>query len=337
MSIAVVTVNYRTPRLAVDCLSSIARERASLLRNDPSTDLRAFFVDNDSGDGSLGHLDAAVQEAGWSPWVNVIAAGRNGGFAFGNNIGIRAARAAMPDLSCIVLLNPDAQFRPGALAALIDFLEEHPAAGIVGPGIDNAEGKPESSSHTFPSPLGELEGTATFGPLSALLSRWAVSGPLPQAPTRCDWVSGACMALRPSVLDSAGLMDEGYFLYFEETDLCFRAAKAGWECWTLPSARVLHLEGAATGIRARRKRRSAFWYESRRRFFATHYGVAGLVAADALWALGRASLRLRLGLGLGRGGGRGGEPARLAADLLGGDAAALLGGRLRSCPRKALK
>jgi hypothetical protein len=144
---------------------------------------------------------------------------------------------------------------------------------------------------------------------------------------RCEWVSGASLMLRRGVIEAIGLLDEGFFLYFEEVDYCLRARQAGWEVWYVPESRVVHFEGASTGIRTASRRRPSYWFASRRRFFAKHYGIAGLVAADALWAVGHASLRARRTLGLGRGGDIP-DPPGIAKDLLWGDLQALVRGKV---------
>ena len=136
------------------------------------------------------------------------------------------------------------------------------------------------------------------------------------------------MAIRREVFDAIGPMDEGYFLYFEEVDFCLRARKAGWSCWFVPSARVMHLEGASTGILQGRRRRASYWYASRRRYFVKASGLGGLFAADVMWAVGRLSLVLRRLLGLGGKNGRQDDPTWLAFDLLVGDIKALVNGEL---------
>ena len=136
------------------------------------------------------------------------------------------------------------------------------------------------------------------------------------------------MGIRRETLDAVGTLDEGFFLYFEEVDYCSRARRLGWSCWFVPRARVVHLEGAATGIKSGRQRRPAYWYASRRRFFTKRYGVAGLLAADALWSLGRLTLVLRRALRLGGHHVRDSEPRDFAFDLLVGDLRALLRGEL---------
>jgi GT2 family glycosyltransferase len=136
------------------------------------------------------------------------------------------------------------------------------------------------------------------------------------------------MAIRREVLDAIGPFDEGFFLYYEEVDFCRRAREAGWSCWLAAEARVIHLEGAATGIRAARQRLPPYWFASRRRFFVKAYGIGGLLLADLLWALGRASLVLRRAVGLGGRGNQPYEPIRMASDLLLGDLRAALMGEL---------
>jgi N-acetylglucosaminyl-diphospho-decaprenol L-rhamnosyltransferase len=317
----VVIVNYRTGPLVVDCLASLAPELPALRGG------RVVVVDNASGDDSMACIGAAIDANGWGAWAEVIALPRNGGFAYGNNRAIERVREHDPAFAIVVCLNPDAVVRPGALDALVQQLEGSVDAGIAGASVEDEHGVPQRSAHAFPSPLGELDGAARLGLLSRLIAPPASPGPATtDAPRRCDWVSGACFAIRRQVLDSIGPLDEGYFLYFEETDFCLRARQAGWSCWFVPNARVVHREGSSTGIRDRTRRRPAYWFASRRRFLIKAHGVAGLAGADLLWALGHVSLVLRRAVGLGRGNRYARDPARFARDLLIGDARAILRG-----------
>lgn len=323
----IIIVNFRTADLVIECLRSIAPQIAALAGG------RVVVIDNASGDLSEQRLNAVIAREAWSSWAAVLPSNRNGGFAFGNNVGIRAALNAPHAADYLLLLNPDTLVRPGALSALIEFMQAHPTVGIAGSLLETADGGVDCSAHRVHSPLGELEGSARLGIVSRLLHRFRVS-PTPQADAHaCDWVSGACMMVRRAVIDAIGLMDERYFLYFEEVDYCWRAKKSGFEVWYVPQARVMHLEGAATGIRSAATRRATYWYDSRRRFFLKHYGVAGLVLADALWLVGRASLILRNKLRLG--GSVAADPAYFSADLLGGDMRAILSKRTRAISRNA--
>jgi GT2 family glycosyltransferase len=318
--LCIVIVNYRTAPLVAECLRSIAEQAANL------GGMRVVVADNASGDDSTSTLGGLIEREGWGGWVSLLALPRNGGFAAGNNAAIGLATGfERPDY--FVLLNPDTICRPGAIGALVDFMESHPRAGIAGSRLEDASGAPAHSAHNFFSPLGELEAGARLGILSRALGRFAVTPPAREQRHECGWVSGAALAVRASVFKQIGLFDEGFFLYFEEVDFCARARKAGWQVWHVPESRVVHFEGAATGIQDARRRRAPYWYHSRRRYFVKHHGVAGLLMADALWALGRGSLALRRALGLGSGDGAP-EPRRFAADLLWGDLRALVDGEV---------
>lgn len=319
----VAIVNYRTGAMVVECLRSLDAERGALRGG------RVIVVDNASGDDSLAVIGAAIEAHGWQAWAELVALPRNGGFAYGTNRAIDRVRAHDPAFAAVIGLNPDTVVRPGALAALLAHLDAQPDAGIVGATIEDEHGMPQSTAHTFPRPLRELDAAAQFGLLSRLIGAPAAPPAGGNVPRRCDWVSGACFAIRRELLDRIGGLDEAFFLYFEETDFCWRAQRAGWSCWYVPAARVMHWEGSSTGIRTPRKRRPAYWFASRRRFFVKVYGVRGLVAADLLWAVGRFSIVVRRALRLGGRGGVSYEPERLGADLLGGDFKALLGGELR--------
>ncbi|MDB5809265.1 MAG: hypothetical protein JWN94_1387 [Betaproteobacteria bacterium] len=316
----IVVVNYRTAALAIDCLHSIAAELPAFAH------LHTVVVDNASNDGSVEALRAAIEANQWQVWASVIASERNGGFAYGNNVGIKHALNAAERPDYVMLLNPDTIVRPGALRALVDFMDSHSRAGIAGSLLENGDGTTDCSAHNAFTPLGELVAGANLGALSRALDRYAVSPPTQKIAHRCDWISGASLMVRSKVFAEIGLLDDNYFLYFEEADFCLRTRQAGWEIWFVPESRVVHLEGAATGIREVVRRRPRYWYESRRRYFIKHFGLSGLLRADALWAIGRTSLAVRRALRLGRGG-AGQDPKWYALDLLWGDLRSILDGR----------
>lgn len=324
----VIIVNYRTAPLTVQCLASLAPEVPALRGG------RVIVVDNASGDDSLANVGAAIERRGWAGWAELIALPRNGGFAYGNNAAVRRVRELDANFAAVVLLNPDTIIRPGAIACLAAFLDSNAEVGIAGALIEDPNGRPELSAHPDPSPLGELVAAAQLRLLERWLPRHAARPPS-SFPHASDWVTGACMAVRREVLDAVGPLDEQYFLYFEEVDYCVRARRQGWSCWFVPGARVVHFEGASTGIQLARRRRPAYWFDSRRRFFVKRYGVFGLLAADLLWGIGRLSLVLRRFLGLGGRSNLHAEPARIAFDLLKGDLKALLSGELRAIRRSS--
>jgi len=312
----VVVLNYRTPELAIDCLRSIAAEVVSL-------GAHVVVVDNASGDGSVTHLKRAVAFNGWDAWAAVLPLSRNGGYAAGNNAAIRLALRQTPPPRYVLILNPDTVARPGAIGALCGFLDATPRAGVAGSRLLNPAGEVECAAHRAPGVWSELDNAARLGFLTRALHRHIVSPPSLPNPYRCDWVSGSSMMIRSQVLRDVGLLDEGYFLYFEEVDFCTRARRAGWQVWSVPQSVIVHREGSSTGIRSPGARRPKYWYDSRRRYFLKHHGGSGLLAADLLWAAGRLAFLLRKRLGPARS--YGADPACLERDLLWGDLRAIIG------------
>lgn len=290
--ILVAIINYRTPDLTIDCLRSLEPEVAAA----GGMRIQVVVADNASGDDSIPRLESAIAENGWRDWARLLPLERNGGFSYGNNGVIRPALASNEPPDYVWLLNSDTVVRPGALATLVGFLESRPEVGFAGSRLEDRKGKVEDSAFRFPSILGELENGARLGVLSRLLSRWVVSPPAPSSASSCDWTSGASLMVRRTVLEQAGLFDEQFFLYYEEVDLCLRARQAGWGCWYVPEARVLHLAGQSSGVTGRdaaRRRVPDYWFASRRHYFHKHLGRVRTFLADLAWSLGFFSFRVR--------------------------------------------
>lgn len=295
-SILVVIVNYRTASLTIDCLRSLVDEAARL------PGLRVVVTDNASGDDSIERIAEMIERERLGAWVRLLPLEKNGGFAFGNNAAIRPAMACAsesgfaepPDY--VLLLNPDTLVRPEGIVRLVEFLNANPRAGICGSRLEDPDGTAQCSAFRFPSALAELESTVRFGPLSKCLGSFRIAPPISDTATPTDWVAGASMLIRREVFDTIGLLDEAYFMYFEEVDFCLRANRAGWPCWYVPDSRVVHLVGQASGVtdtRAKPKRRPAYWFESRRRYFLKNAGALGSLACDTAWLAGLACWQLR--------------------------------------------
>jgi hypothetical protein len=225
-----------------------------------------------------------VRENGWSSWVELILAPRNGGFAYGNNLGFRRAIEGGADY--LLLLNPDTQVRPQAIASLVTFLESRPDIAIAGPSFENADGAEWQIAFRFPSIVSELSAALGIGLVTRLLGDRTVARRMSASAQRVDWVSGAAMMIRARVFALMGGFDESYFLYFEETDFCFRAACAGFATWYFPASRVMHIMGQSTDVVIEGwrepKRLPEYWFESRRRYLAASLGVGAAMAADLL-------------------------------------------------------
>lgn len=290
MNLLIVIVNYRTADLTIDCLSSLRDQVASI----PGT--RVIVADNASGDDSPHRIAAAISSNQWSTWATFEPLDHNGGFARGNNAVIRPALQSNDPPQYVLLLNPDTIVRPRAIGALLDFMDSHPAVGIAGSRLEDPDGTPQRSAFRFPTLWSELEEGSRIGMLSRLLNSWIVAPPVPQTAGPAEWVAGASMIIRKAVFDAIGLLDEAYFMYYEEVDFCRRANRAGWPCWYVPQSRVVHLVGQSSGItdiKQARKRRPAYWFESRKRYFMSHCGRAKTLLANMFWAAGFAQWRLR--------------------------------------------
>lgn len=295
-TVAIVLVNYCTRDLTLDCLRSLASELAEF----PGSEV--IVVDNASPDGSGAEIAAAIAENGWNDWARALFMPKNGGFSYGNNGAVREALARTSPPDYFWLLNTDTIAHPGALRALVDFMELHPKVGAAGSRLEHPDGTRQCSAFRFHSIISEFDASLNVGVVSKLLRRWRVAPELPDVPTRFDWLSGASMLVRTQVFRDVGLMDEGYFLYYEETDFCRRADRLAWSFWYVPGSRVVHLVGKSTGVtdvEQRRKRRAPYWFASRRRYFIKHHGVIYAVAADVSLAAGTMLSKIIRGL-LGR-------------------------------------
>jgi GT2 family glycosyltransferase len=285
MRVLGIIVNYRVAPMAIEATRSLLRDLEGL-------DAHVTVIDNDSQDGSADALRAAIEQNGWESRVRFHASPRNGGFGAGNNIAINEALAASDKPDFIFLVNPDAVVQPGTVRGLLDFFAENPQAGVAGTRLFDPDGTPSASCFRFPSLLGELESGIKLGPVSRLLERWVVPMVPPRQTREVDWVSGSSCMFRREAFERAGVFDEGFFLYFEEVDLCRRVHNAGFTIHYVTETSVEHVQAAATGVKGSR-RRPAYWFESRRRYFEKHHGKGYFVFATLTWALGASVDRVR--------------------------------------------
>jgi N-acetylglucosaminyl-diphospho-decaprenol L-rhamnosyltransferase len=271
--ITVVIVNYRSAHLLEDCLRSLEREFAACPQ------LRVVVVENDSGDDSAAQLGRFLGAPLWSGRSTLVLLEANRGYGAGVNAAVRRALAAEPPADYILVLNPDTLVMPGALRTLAAFMDSHPEAGIAGPLLVDTEGVPSLSAHCFPSLLREFAGAARL-PLGPLYSKIVGIRPGEAAPKPTGWVVGAAMMVRRGVFEAGVLFDEGYFLYFEEIDFCLAVHKAGWSCWYVPDAQVMHVGGGSGAPEGPVGRRPPCWFDSRRRFWRKNHGRVGHALAD---------------------------------------------------------
>jgi N-acetylglucosaminyl-diphospho-decaprenol L-rhamnosyltransferase len=166
------------------------------------------------------------------------------GFAANVNRG-----AAASESDYVLTVNPDAVPRDGAVAALREFMDAHPRCGVAGPRMVYPDGRLQPSRRRFPTVLGTVVRRTpirrVFDPYK-LQRRHYNLGDDPSKPVRADWMLGGFLLLRRAMLEELGGLDEGFRLYGEDIDLCYRAAKAGWETWYVPRAGVEHGHEAVT-------------------------------------------------------------------------------------------
>jgi N-acetylglucosaminyl-diphospho-decaprenol L-rhamnosyltransferase len=279
-------VSYRCEGLLRRCLSS-------LRENPPSRPMRVRVIDNASGDGTP---EMVAREF---PEFALISSERNLGFSAANNLAIEAGGAPY-----VLVLNPDTRVTPGSLDGMLELMDARPEVAVSGPRLELEDGSfDHAAKRAFPTPLSALGHFTALGrrrdagPLSAYRAPGVESGPV-------DAVNGAFMLIRRAALDEVGLFDEGYWMYMEDLDLCYRLAQAGWVTWFEPGVTVIHVKAGTTGANRTVRLNRAFHY-GMYRFYRKHYapdrsplvnaavycGIALKLAVSVVRSAARRSLR----------------------------------------------
>jgi hypothetical protein len=290
VSVLVVIVCYRVVELTIDCLRSLVND----IRKVPGA--KVAICENGTGGNAAAQLAAAICREGWQDWVWLKAIEPNCGFTGGNNAILRDAMSWRTPPRYFLLLNADTVVRPGALPTMLQAMEARPDVGILGSRLEHLDGRVQVSCFRALSPGSEFLEAARTRPLTRILRRYEVPIPPSDVAVEPDWVSFACALIRREVIQQIGLLDDGYYLYFDDPDYCRRARRAGWGIVYCPAARVAHLIGQSnpvTALTQARLRRPRYYYASRSRYFAKCYGTAGLWLANLAWMAGRGISLLR--------------------------------------------
>jgi N-acetylglucosaminyl-diphospho-decaprenol L-rhamnosyltransferase len=251
-AVSVVIVNYRSYDELRECLATLL----------PATDREVIVVDHAS---SVPELDRVTS---MFPGVRTAATPLNPGFSAGVNAGARLAVGRN-----LLILNPDTRIEPAAIDALIGYLDSHADTAVVGARVEDPGGTVQRSARRFPTMLTGLAGRSSLvtrmWPGNPLSRRDLLADATTSAPREVDWVAGSCMAVKADAFRAVGGMDEQFFLYWEDADLCKRLKSAGWRTVYLPSAVAVHGVGRsrrhARTLSVRAFHRSAYLYFAKHR------------------------------------------------------------------------
>lgn len=255
MDLSVIIVNYNVKYFLEQALFSLRKASQGM-------EVEYIVIDNASSDNSVEYIESNF------PWVNVIANRENFGFARANNQGLEKARGRY-----LLVVNPDTVVGEDTLKTLIDYMDFHPEIGAIGPKIIDREGLFELGSRRgFPTPFvafSKITGLAALFPQSRLFAKYNLTYLDPDTACEIDALSGCFMLVRREVFEQLGGFDEGFFLYGEDLDWCFRIKKAGWKIYYLPQVEVIHYKGEST-LRSTIDARRAF-FDAMHRFVKKHY------------------------------------------------------------------
>jgi len=230
--LSIIIVSYNTEKILNIALQKVYAQT-------DFSNFEVIVVDNASWDNSC---EMVAREF---PQVKLIRHDKNSGFAAGNNIGIRHASG-----DYILLLNSDAYVFSDTLRDSVEFMESNPKTGIMGAQLVCEDGSPQPSARQFPSPWKKLKVMTGFEARRPSYETYydyyqAVDGERPE-PRKVGWVPGTYFLIRREVIDTIGILDEQFFMYFEEVDYCYRATQANWDIVFNPCVTVIHLGGQSS-------------------------------------------------------------------------------------------
>lgn len=277
--LGIVIVNYNTRDLLRACLRTVYASQGDFT-------FEVCVVDNGSTDGSGEMLEAEF------PQVRRILNPDNRGYPAANNQGLRLL--GFPDGAdaprFALLLNPDTELPPDALAKMLAFLDAHPEAGVAGPKLVRQDGSLDlACRRSFPSPevsFYRFSGLARLFPRSRRFGRYNLTYLDPDERAEVDAVVGAFMMLRREAIAQVGLLDEGFFMYGEDLDWCYRIKAAGWKVYYNPEVTVLHIKRAAS---TRNPRAQVEFWRAMEYFYRKHYAAhtpwpVHILILAAIWA-----------------------------------------------------
>jgi N-acetylglucosaminyl-diphospho-decaprenol L-rhamnosyltransferase len=197
-------------------------------------------------------------------------------------------------------LNSDTQVRPGAIKSLVSAAEAKPGAGLVSPRLLWPDETVQQNCFVFQSPLTEFSDAVQTRLIDDMLRALGIFPQIHAVIANPEWTSFACVLIKSEVFEEIGLLDEKYFMYYEDVEFCHRASKAGWDIINITDAHVVHFESGSSAKKEKVQKKSwlpMYFYESRALYFYQTHGWAGLTMANLLWGIGRLFSKIRQLLG----------------------------------------
>lgn len=289
IKISIIIVSYNTKDILRKCLES-------LFLNKGKHNIEVFVVDNNSNDNSASMVREDFRN------IILIENSNNKGFAAANN---QAYEKSIGDY--VILLNPDAYIKPDAIDNSVDFMESHPECGICGGRLVNLENQLDPSARKFPNSLYKLftiSGLSNKFPSSKIFGKGDFKHFDHNTVIEVDWVPGTFAIYRKKMLENTGFLDNRFYIYYEETDLCLRVKRAGWKIYFIPNAEVIHVGGASSKTRKDHKFDSSgsqvlkFRMQSEYLYFKKNYNIFSVLAnagVEITWNILRWIVNLRSG------------------------------------------
>jgi GT2 family glycosyltransferase len=280
MNLIVIIVNYRTPKLTLDCLASLAPQ----INDVP--DSNVIVVDNASADDSVPMLREAIAANDWKRWVTLIASPVNLGFAGGNNLAMDRLLDHF-DTKYVLLLNSDTIVQPNVLRHCHETMQADRSIGVMSCLLLNADQTVQNTARRLPTPLRMAAISFGLPWIWPKAFTWAnLDDPGWDRRTvakEVEWVGGAFMFVRRKVIDKLGGLDTNFFFYGEDVEFCCRARRHDWKIWYDPRVAVIHLAGASSDpSRLDPKERDAMRWQARYLMQRRCYGIVAEIFLRAV-------------------------------------------------------
>lgn len=283
-----IIVNYRTAHILKENIDRIS-----------SSVNYTIIVDNASPNNDYDIIEKKIGSQNLCKNVLLIASPKNGGFSYGNNL---ALKHLPQQTDYVYFLNPDTRLNDGAVSELVNFMEKTPKAGVAGSRLESPEGQLHRSVFNFPTITREFFAHLNIDIIGKRWPSLLISFEHEDTQQESDWVAGASMLVRRSLIDEGHTFDQNYFLYYEEVDFMLKIKCSGWTTWYVPNSVVMHLEGEATGIskdNVQSVTKPDYWYDSWRLYYVKNFsrsyamGAALARIIGCFFAILHRSIRLK--------------------------------------------